>query len=418
MSAQIVFLTLFLGLTSGLQRVDLHVDGPVKSVRILSGDRELARLTAPPWSVKVDLGPLAPQELVATALDEHGNEIARASQLINLPRPTAEFEIALENDTKRVTLRWHHLMNLRPKSAELNVDGTTLPLDATFSASVPRLDPLRPHVFTAEMRFADGFVARSELVVQGLRSDSVGTELTPIVLTRRAECFSADETTIRAAAMEKSTARVIFVQDPFPGEAIRSLAPLNETQQSLGWRYASSLASDTTERIIWPVARNFGDSESIATLFARSVDLPASDGGIQWLLTRGYAERSRLNDPQRYADAVAVAGVEAMSGGYRRAVVLVLSGRKDASLHSASEVRHYLASIGVPFFVWSLSGDRAEQAAAWGELEDISTPSKLHAATKRLRAAIEQQWVVWLATDPLTALRARAAESCESQPTR
>jgi len=39
-----------------------------------------------------------------------------------------------------------------------------------------------PHLIAAEMRFDDGFVARREMVAGGAVSDSINSELTPVVL--------------------------------------------------------------------------------------------------------------------------------------------------------------------------------------------------------------------------------------------
>src|SRR5579872_6983952 len=86
--AHLVFISLFLGLVSGRQMVELHADPAVKSIGILVGNQEVARLTQPPWRQEVDLGAeLVPRELAAIGYDEKGEEIARATQVLNLPRP-------------------------------------------------------------------------------------------------------------------------------------------------------------------------------------------------------------------------------------------------------------------------------------------------------------------------------------------
>src|ERR1700704_1027987 len=95
----VVFLTLFLGLASGVQPLDLRVDSDVKSVRITLDGREVAILHEAPWHTTVDFGDdLVPRELLATGYDANGNEIDRTSQTINLPRPRAEVEIAVKHE--------------------------------------------------------------------------------------------------------------------------------------------------------------------------------------------------------------------------------------------------------------------------------------------------------------------------------
>src|SRR5438105_163024 len=113
MSAQIIFLTGFLGLAAGRQPIAVEVSGPVSAVRVMLADREVAVMKAPPWRTEIDFGSeLTPRELTAIAVDEKGNESARVSQLINLPRPTAEFDIDVT--AYAVRLRWRHLTNTPP----------------------------------------------------------------------------------------------------------------------------------------------------------------------------------------------------------------------------------------------------------------------------------------------------------------
>src|SRR5262249_24878067 len=122
MNPQIVFVTLFLGIVAGPHAIDLQVTGPVASIRMLIGDREIAQIAAPPWHTDVVMGTdLAPRELVAVGYDAQGKEIARTAQILNLPRPLAEFEIII--DGERATLHPHHLMDIKPLRAAITVDG-------------------------------------------------------------------------------------------------------------------------------------------------------------------------------------------------------------------------------------------------------------------------------------------------------
>ncbi|HSY52147.1 MAG TPA: hypothetical protein VLC46_25325 [Thermoanaerobaculia bacterium] len=95
-------LSLFLGLITGIQAVDLQVDAAVKSVRIELGGREVARMNQARWSAKVDFGTaLTPDKLTAIAYDADGKELARTSQLINLSRPPAEMEIVIRSEKEQ-----------------------------------------------------------------------------------------------------------------------------------------------------------------------------------------------------------------------------------------------------------------------------------------------------------------------------
>src|SRR5438128_11139684 len=88
---------MFLGLAAGRQPIELQVDSDVKALRVFVGEREVAHLTQPPWRAEIDLGPeLIPREVLAIAYDEHGTEIGRASQFLNLPRANTEVENTLQ----------------------------------------------------------------------------------------------------------------------------------------------------------------------------------------------------------------------------------------------------------------------------------------------------------------------------------
>src|SRR6202140_5922958 len=168
MPGQIVFLSLFLGLVSGTQPIDLHVGDAITSVRILVDGREVKTLLQPPWHTVLYFGSeIVPRELVAVGYDSNGNEVGRAVQILNVPRPTAEFEIVLERGNAAASLRWRHLMNVRPRRATMTVDGTPLQVDESFRAVLPHLDPEVPHVIAAQIEFADRFVARREFVLSG-----------------------------------------------------------------------------------------------------------------------------------------------------------------------------------------------------------------------------------------------------------
>src|SRR5581483_849508 len=99
-----------------------------------------------------------------------------------------------------------------------------------------------------------------------------------------------------------------------------------------------------TEEIVWPYTRAFFDPSrrSVAQLFEHTAERKA---GLVAMLTT--ASRPGLDHKTMYADAVAVAGLRALLGGRRRAVVFILNEREDASRLDPRAVRRYLAAIGV-----------------------------------------------------------------------
>jgi hypothetical protein len=132
-------------------------------------------------------------------------------------------------------------------------------------------------------------------------------------------------------------------------------------------------------------------------LFDASRDFAGKLGGLHWLLTRISHPIQKVAD-ERFADAVAIAGLQAYAGYTRRAVVLVL-GRQiaDASQYRPAAVRAYLEKMRVPLFVWSLESRTADRVAAtWGSVEDISSFTKLKTAFERLRQELDSQQMIWV----------------------
>src|SRR4051812_26543586 len=412
--------------------VDLQVGPGVRTVRMLLEDRAVAVLNQPPWRATIDFGSsIVPSKLVAIGFDAGGNEIARTTQLINVPRPVAEFNITLQNDAAGVPataqFKWEHLVGAKAELATLTVDGKPVPMDKSGAiARLPRLDMKRPHLITGEMKFEDGFVTRRELVVGGEVTDTAESEMTPIGVRQSgtatanlSDCFTSDGAPIRVGAVEKLPALVLFVLDPDPEDPLRKLNPQLGAGllQKMEVRHVFPLDPGTFMRVIFPMAeRHSTTSNSTTELFPPSSDVPSQEGGLIWFLTRPYEKSFDPTAPKMFTDAVGVAGLNAITRAHRRAVVLVLSAHPDASAHNPASVRNYLASIGVPLFVWSASGPRPDMRAAWGEIDDISSRVKLQIAVNRLRAELASQRVAWVATDPVTALRIHATGKCGITP--
>jgi hypothetical protein len=436
-SGQIVFLTLYLGLIAGRQPVRVQVSPEVKSVRILIDGREAAAIKAAPWSAMVDLGSsFEPRELVAVAYGRDGDETGRTSQIINLPRPPAELTIGLETDDQGVpvaaTLRWEHVFAAKPSGATITIDGQKTQTDQKFHARLPRLNAAQPHVIAAEMRFEDGFVARSELVIaDGAVTGSISTELTPVLFSgmppgKLDGCLTSNGTPVETTAVETPDAEVFVVRDPDVAE-VRAVLDPNRisflgSRNSLLARDGMSLDPGTTMRYLWPVAQQIEDLGHIpSNVFETSAIMSWNGTSMLTFMMYPYdtansilrrSVRDPKRTPRRFADAVAVAGINAVTGAHRRAVVLVLSKSVDTSRSQPAGVRHYLNSIGVPLFVWSLTGPRPDLGTSWGDADDISDPRQFQMAVRRVRASLASQHVAWVAANPLTALRAEADPRC------
>jgi hypothetical protein len=446
--AQIVFLTLYLGLINGPQPVDLQVGPDVRSVQMLIDGRLRAELKAPPWSATIDFGSsFDPGELVAIAFDRDGDEIGRASQLVNLPRASAEIDIRLQTDATGTPvsagLHWEHVYAAKPSHATISVDGTSMKVDSALQTALPKLDVAHPHVISAEMRFTDGTLARREMVIAGgTVSDSISTEVTPVVVTGKLParnptldgCLLANGVPLHPRAVETPEALVFFVREPDAGEVLAAIDP--DHYKTRSWlelqqvrRRRLPLDQGTTMRYTWPIVRHLKIPGHVSSnIFDTSPKLSPKDVGMVGLLTLSFDEVAanyplRPVEPgaqRRFADAVAVAGLAGITGGHRRAVVLVVDCnfdlRRDSSTARPEAVRQYLESVGVPLFVWSVSGPRPDLEEAWGNIDDISNPKQFQASVQRLKDSLASQHVVWIASDPLTALRVETDPRCGVSP--
>ena len=131
---ELAFLTLFLGLVSGVQPVAVSVVGDVARLELSLDGKTFTTLQQPPWRATVDFGPqLLPHTLSARALDAAGKELTRTVQWINLPRPAAEVELQLERDPTGVPraarLVWQNLTGEAPQKITVSLDGTPDKLD-------------------------------------------------------------------------------------------------------------------------------------------------------------------------------------------------------------------------------------------------------------------------------------------------
>lgn len=415
----IAFASLFLGLLIGVLPVSVVVGDGVASVAYELDGRPVGRVERKPWSLAIDFGrEVAPHELVARAFDRSGQEVGLARQWLNLPRALAEAEFLLERDGEgkptAARLVWASLMGPVPTSLRVTFDGRPLSLDADRRVELPLYDAHTTHILTAELEFPGNLRSRADVVLGGGSAGEARSELTAVPVVRRdgealppppalQGWFTARGRPLRVVAVERGPANVILVRHPSNDAAVARLGSGRGTVRlGPGARYPADLTRhemrlDKRDRVnvMWPIARRFVASNAIAELFDMSREYTAKDGGFHWLLTRLYYPIA-AETPLRFADSVAVAGLQAFGGCSRRAVVLLLEGtRNDASLYVPDAVRRYLDKIHVPLYVWSLDPEPRE-GADWGAAEDISTVPKLRKAVTRLKKDLEAQEVVWI----------------------
>lgn len=421
----IAFLTLFLGLIHGATAVEVSAGPEIAAVELLLDGRSVARLAEPPWSAEVDLGAeLLPHRLTARGLDARGGEAARAEQWVNLPRPSAEVQIVIEQAApgkpRMARLAWQSVTNDRPSAISLTLDGAPLKLDAENRAAIPpRPGAGSTRVLSAVARFAGGVEARRDVALGAEYGDEVATELTslPVRLRKDAKLppvaqlqgwFTADGKALRVSAVDAGPPRLLVVREPGAANRVVGWSAILQHQYALKRGSRLRFFGTTARAFAQPpaaadpsaAADDLSDSAVSSSvtfeLFQGSQELDAGEYGLTWLLSRVVQDESG-NHP-RTADAVAVAGLQAAGGSGPRAVLLFLGGEnsQDASRYAGPAVRRYLAALHVPLFVWAPRPPSESTKTAWGAVEDVSTPLGLDRAFQRLAEELNAQRIVHL----------------------
>ena len=382
------------------------------SVEYVLDGAVVAEIKGPPWIAKVNLGPeLRPRELTVRALDAEGQELARVTQWLNLPRPSAEVEIVLEKGTdgapRAAQLTWQSVNGVDPASLALTLDGQPLRVDAAGRAPLPATDLKVLHVLSAELWFPPGVLAHKDVAFGGEYGSEVSTELTavPVRLSKGVALpppeglsgwFTVAGQPAAVAAVEDGPGKVLIVRVPGGSEVLDKLISTKRRPMIPRFQKEMRLGDDDGVRFISLASNVFRGSRVPAELFDMSPEVKTLDGGMFWLLTGSRLPEPRTRELQ-VSDAVAVAGLQAAAENHRRAVVLVLGNNvKDSSRYTPEIVRGYFDSVHVPLFVWSLYGEQTPAAKAWGGAEDVSTVEKLKQAVERLKAEMESQRIVWL----------------------
>jgi hypothetical protein len=396
----IAFLTLFLGLTTGVQPFEIAVTGQAEAVEILLDGAVAARLTDPPWTGKIDLGAdLAPHELVARALDADRAELAVTRQWINLPRPSAEVEVALAEQRPgkpgHVLLTWESLTHDSPLSASLTLDGRPLEIGAGGKATLPAYNPETVHVLSAELLFPYNVEARKDLIFGGEEGETF-TELTavPVRLLKMRDLPDAaglqgwfvdgGGNPLKVAAVENGPGELYLVRVPGT-DYVKSQIGLHPPGPM-------RLGNEDRIRSVSPWGRPYQGVGTRSELFDLSPFFLGRDG-LAILLAQGYFKLDG-SERLRPADAVAVAGLQAMAGGRRRIVVLLLDAKSsDASLYDPATVRRYLSAIRVPLYVWSIDRDVGSMKA-WGTVESAWDSYQLERAFRQAAVDLERQRIV------------------------
>jgi hypothetical protein len=399
-------------------RAEFHVDG-----------RRQAVAEGPPWKAEVDFGALAPHRLEVFGFGADGTRLARAEQWVNLPRPTAEARLIVEQDESGkktyAVLKWENVLGLPPTGKTVELDGRILESTDGERYRLPETDPTQLHFLAAELAFEDGSTAHAEASFGGQFGGAVETELTAFVVRKLAKkakleglygCFTDREgKALQVAAAEKGAAEVMIVRDRGAEKLLTALrrAVLNggataahglaEAGRQVNYRhplrFEMRLDAKDRVRLVWPNLPDSGAARRYPAdraVFESSTILDSKLGGMHFFVTQFYPEHGEGD--QHLAYAVALAGLQASAEGRRRAVVLVLGGAEkpaDRSAATAQEVEKFLEILQVPLVVWTGGKDGAS-TYGWPAASPVGTLARFDKAFWDLKADLDAQVVVWL----------------------
>ncbi len=401
----LAFLSLFFGLITGSYPVELTVDGPAAAVEIQIDGQTVARLEEPPWKTLIDFGPeLLPHKITARALDAQGRERARDEEWVNLPHPLAKLDVLLEREgngpAKAAKLAWKNLAGEKLRSASLAFDGLPVKLDKDGRGVLPPHDLKTLHLLAARVDFLPYRSVRREMAYGGEYGSEVATELTGVPLRvtagklppagQLAGWLAAEGKPLPVDAVEEGPAQ-LFVVTAVSGDDLDTKV---RKLQKLTWNL---LGPGDEMLFVSPSPQRIAGSNETSDLFPITPpNRSLRDGTTDLFQSLRKVKFPKLDKPAwRVADAVASAGLAAMTQNRRRAVLLVLAGdREDESLYDPATVRRFLAALRVPLFVWYLGTPQpGSEAVAWGAEEVTQT---WHAAARadRVRKELDSQRIV------------------------
>ncbi len=422
---QLVFVTVFLGLIAGTQPVELLVPADVAKVELRLDGRAVAVITRPPWRASVDFGDeLLPHRLEAVALDAGGAVVATAAQKVNASTPAKELQLALDESGQRPRARilWSHLDASRPQEIKARLDGNPVSVGRDLSIDLPPAGDGRVHLLDVSVRTATQ-ESDAQLVFGAMFTGTSTAALTAIPVRVRGKkapdladvtCTAGDQP-VRAVALDDLPAQVILVRDPSTTETAARLSIVGRRQMGtmmtgVAGEGSMYLALGDQVRFLWPVGRA-GEGGVKSILFPPSRWYSAADNLDVHKLLTALSVPLTARDMQ-FADAVAVAALQAAQSQRPRAVVLVIgSNHRDASRLTPAATRAYARRLGVPLYVWSLA---SAPPAEWGVATEIGTVEKLRSAIGLLRRDLDAQRVLWVEGDYLAHEVAVRSETVES----
>lgn len=410
------FVSLLLGLITGLHPVELSVVGEVAAVEVRLNGEVIETLDGPPWRLNCDFGKdLRPHELLAVAVDEHGKELGQARRWVNLSQIESSdaalaFTTGEDGWPTAVGVAWEAIGQRQPPQVKMSFNGVLLAVADSERVPLPDYDPNDLHVVSAEIAF-ERETTHLDAVFGGENGREISTELTAVAIhlqrgrlpnkNKLRGWFQKDGKTLTVHGVENGPAEVIVVRDPLAVEGLQRLSS-TALSSTLGDRQSNRamlpgwLGEDVHLRVMTPQAAPLTSAPVVPDLFLRSSWTAMEKTGFLW---QSVTTRPQ-NFPIRLTNATAVAGLLAHAGTRRRAVVLMLGGSANDSLaYDEGAVRSYLRNLGVPLFVWSMVPP--PEAPEWPEARDMQPnyqhlKKRIRSASREVRENLDSQRIVWL----------------------
>jgi hypothetical protein len=396
----LTFVTLLLGLTTGVRPVELAVGPGVVAVELRLDGRTVATLGQEPWKVSVDLGlEPEPHELLAIGRNAAGAEVVRARQMVNMSRQPAEASLILlpgsGGRSRRARLSWLSALGMPPERIAVTFDGRPVPLEPSREIALPDYVPEQVHFLRAELDFPGNLVASAEIIFGGHDVDEARSELTgipalfagaPGTAADLDGAFLADGKPARVSAVEEGPGEIVVVRDE------EARMPLQRLRTRLIFNL--DLRPGQKLRFCWPVTRPADEVSEGYDVFMRSGDVTSTSGGLQTLLTAPRAPAVSMKP--RFADAISVAALAASGRNRARAVLFLYGGSPDASRLAPEVVRRFLAKLRVPLYVWAVDASSAGKAERWGKVTLVRDYTAFLAAARTLLDDVAAQRIVWV----------------------
>lgn len=364
-------LSLFLGLTVGVQPVEVLTAPEVAAVELfLDGERVAPtgsgrRIEEGGVEMEVDFGAeLSPHRLEVVALDAEGREIDRLLHDVNLAPGPAE-----------------------PPTSMGEPGRTRVALTAEAARCLVGAGGGK-----ARLRMGD-----AEARVMAV--DGEGGDLVAVVDPRAVPCLHRLEESVQARIRYYAERTPTFPVAAAEGEV--EPLPVGDPRFRLYFLDPRRLRPARDDDTLRPAPYLLSPGREV-----RPAELALE-------LSRYRPARPGDGGPVS-AEAVATAARHAWAGGRRRAVVLVVGpgsggGTDAAGRYSEVEVVRYLERLGVPLHVWRCGGAGSH---GWGDARQVRHPASLIAAADRLLGSLRRQRVVWVEGRHLPGEVARAGAQC------